>query len=408
MGIPIGKLALYTACAGIKPEECLPITLDVGTNNEKYLKDEYYIGLKQRRDRSSKYDELIEEVIEAIKELYGESTLVQFEDFGNLNAFRVLEKYQDKCTCFNDDIQGTASVVLAGLIASERITNIPLHKHKFVFLGAGEAGVGIADLIAYAVSEETGVTLEEARRNIHLVDSRGLVTGKRKNLAAHKIPYAHDFEGGNLNPSSGSLIDTVRSLQPTALIGVSAVPGAFGKDVVEEMAANNPNPIIFALSNPTSKAECTAEFAYTHTGGRCVFASGSPFDGLSVPEEVVQRNWGEGKEGRIFKYKGNGRVPGQGNNAYVFPGIGLGVIASGAKRVGDKDMYIAARTLAGMVSNGRIKEGCVYPELDRIREISTKIAVEIAENAYREGTTEESRPKDVLKFVKSIQYNPAM
>lgn len=403
MPIPIGKLALYAACAGVRHEECMPITIDVGTDNEGCLRDDYYVGLKRKRERGPKYDELIDEVINEIKAKYGERTLIQFEDFGNSNAFRLLEKYRRNTTCFNDDIQGTASVVLGGIMASESITGIKLKDHKFVFLGAGEAGVGIADLIAHAIIEENpGFTIEEARRNIYLVDSKGLVKEGRGDLKEHKVPYAHAVEGEG---ETDTLLDCVKSLKPTAIIGVSAVPGAFTQSVIEAMSSNNPNPLIFALSNPTSKAECTAEEAYRYSGGRAVFASGSPFDPVTLDPEIQENKWGSGPSGRVFRYKSLRRVPGQGNNAYVFPGIGLGVIASKAEMVGDDDMYIAAKTLAGMVSKKRIKEGCLYPELERIREISTKIAIAVAENKVRKGMSDLGMG-DVRQVIKSIQYVP--
>lgn len=286
MGIPIGKLALYTACAGINPSHVLPVTVDVGTENEALLNDPYYLGLKQRRERGPAYDALVKEFFEAAKDKFGDDVLIQFEDFGNRNAFRLLEYWQDKACTFNDDIQGTASVVLAGLIASTRITGIPLKDQTFLFAGAGEAGTGIANLIAYAIAQEsssdtTAVTLEEARSRIFLVDSTGLVTKTRLNsgkaLQHHKIPFAHSVEH-----ECQGLQAAVEMVKPTGLIGVSAVPGVFTESVCKRMAELNDRPLIFALSNPTSKAECTAKQAYKWTDGRAIFSSGSPFDPVTL------------------------------------------------------------------------------------------------------------------------------
>ncbi|GMH65063.1 hypothetical protein TrLO_g5200 [Triparma laevis f. longispina] len=405
MGIPIGKLALYCACAGIDPKNVLPIVVDVGTNNEGNLKDEHYIGLRRKRERGEKYDLLIEELVESVKEKYGESCLIQFEDFGNSNAFRVLEKYQNTACCFNDDIQGTASVVLAGIIASKGITGMDLKDHRFLFLGAGEAGVGIANLIAYAISDETGCSIDEARKQIHLVDSKGLVCEARaksgEKLAHHKLPYTHP---ASTDLPTTSLLDCVNSLNPTALIGVSAIPNTFTQEVVEQMANNHANPLIFALSNPTSKAECTAEQAYNWSGGRCVFASGSPFAKVELSKDVIQTTFGT--KNAPYRHKSNVRVPGQGNNAYVFPGIGLGIIASGATRVSDKDMLIAARTLAKEVKSTDLSSGSVYPPLSQIRDVSLKIATKVAENAYEEGTATVERPKNLQSYIQSTMYDP--
>jgi len=368
--IPIGKLALYSACAGINPAECLPLCVDVGTENEALLKDPRYVGRRKRRERGHKYDELIDEVVTSLKEKYGDKVLIQFEDFGNSNAFRLLRKYEETCCCFNDDIQGTASVVLAGLIASKAITGKELSDHTFLFLGAGEAGAGIADLIAFAIESDTGCSPEEARKNIWLYDSKGLVVaGRMKELAHHKQPFAHE------SPPRATFLECCDALNPSAIIGVSAQPGTFTRSVVESVSNSHANPIVFALSNPTSKAECTASEAYEWSGGRALFASGSPFEAVALSDAAVQRTFS--REDRPYRYGSNVRVPGQGNNAYVFPGIGLGVLAAKAERVTKKDMLVAAKALAGMVSQKDIKVGRVYPELGGIRDISKAIAKEI-------------------------------
>lgn len=365
MGIPVGKLALYTTCAGIRPEQCLPVTIDVGTNTESIRNDPNYVGLKQPRDRTQAYDDLIEEFFQASQMLYGRNCLIQFEDFGNTNAFRLLDRYKEKATVFNDDIQGTASVVLAGLLASEKITHKKLSEHTFLFYGAGEAGIGIGDLISSAISKETGCSLEDAKKHCYFVDSKGLVCEERLatgKLEHHKLPYAHKI--GTDIPKS--LLECVNLVKPTAIIGVSAQGGAFTQDVVEKMAELSPTPIIFALSNPTHKAECTAKDAYTWTNGKCIFASGSPFDPVTL------------EDGRHF-------VPGQGNNAYIFPGVGLGAVVAEAKTITDEDFLVAASTLAALVPDDKFEVGCCYPDLSSIREVSKLIAASVAKNVYETG-----------------------
>ncbi len=378
MGIPIGKLALYTACAGVHPATCLPITLDVGTNNQALLDDPLYIGLPQKRERSEAYDAFVEEFILAAQYLYPRA-IVQFEDFGNMNAFRLLRKYRDRICTFDDDIQGTASVALAGVYSALRLTGGRLADQRFVFLGAGEAGIGIGDLIVTALENE-GLSESEARRCCWFVDSKGLVVASRSDLAEHKRSFAHDH---SFIPD---LQGVVEALKPTALIGVSGVGSTFTRPIVETMARINQRPIIFALSNPTSKAECTAEQAYTWSEGRAVFASGSPFAPVTVA-------------GQTF-------VPGQGNNAYIFPGVGLGVIACGATRITDEMFYAAAKTLAGLVSEGDLALGRIYPALDQIRQVSAAIGVAVARVAYANHLATMPEPDDLLKAVRDQMYDP--
>jgi len=378
MGIPVGKLSLYTACAGIHPSLCLPVTIDVGTNNETLLADPFYIGLRQRRITGAAYDELIDELIVAAREVFP-GVVIQFEDFANHNAFRLLAKYRDRICTFNDDIQGTASVALAGLFSALRVSGGKLVDQKLLFLGAGEAATGIADL-AVAAMVAQGLALAAARERCWLVDSRGLVVKGRNDLVEHKRPYAKD------HAPIGDFPSAVKALRPTAIIGVAAVGGTFTREVLEQMARINTRPIVFALSNPTSKAECTAEQAYQWTGGRALFACGSPFDPVKV-------------EGRTF-------VPRQGNNSYIFPGVGLGAIVSGARRVTDDMFMAAARTLAQRVDEADLAQGSLYPALSRIREVSAAIAAAVAESAYASGLAGKPRPADVLADVKSQMYDP--
>ncbi|KDO66541.1 hypothetical protein CISIN_1g007703mg [Citrus sinensis] len=291
MGIPVGKLALYTALGGIRPSACLPITVDVGTNNEQLLKDEFYIGLRQRRATGQEYAELLDEFMSAVKQNYGEKVLIQFEDFANHNAFELLAKYGTTHLVFNDDIQGTASVVLAGVVAALKLIGGTLAEHRFLFLGAGEAGTGIAELIALEISKQTKAPVEETRKKICLVDSKGLIVSSRKDSLQHfKKPWAHEHEPVN------NLLDAVKVIKPTILIGSSGVGRTFTKEVIEAMASFNEKPLILALSNPTSQSECTAEEAYTWSKGRAIFASGSPFDPFEyngkvfVPGQVYNHN----------------------------------------------------------------------------------------------------------------------
>jgi malate dehydrogenase (oxaloacetate-decarboxylating)(NADP+) len=378
MGIPVGKLSLYTACAGVHPSLCLPVTLDVGTDNERLLNDPLYIGIRQRRLRGDAYDALVDEFMAAVQEVFPHA-LVQFEDFANINAFRLLDKYRGEMCTFNDDIQGTGGVALAGLYSALRITGEQLAGQTVLFLGAGEAAIGIAELIVAAMVDE-GLPENEARGRCWLVDSGGLVVKSRTGLAGHKLPYAHD------HPPLPDFLTAVQALEPTAIIGVSGQPGAFSQPALEAMAGLNERPIVFALSNPTSKAECTAEQAYTWTGGRAIFASGSPFGPVTL-------------DGKTY-------VPGQGNNAYVFPGVGLGAIACGARLVTDEMFFAAAKALAREVSEADLERGQIYPPLTAIREVSAAIAVAVAEVAYGRGLATQPKPDDLLAHIVAQMYVP--
>ena len=378
MGIPIGKLALYTACSGIHPTHCMPVMLDVGTNNELLLNDPLYNGLERRRVRGEDYDELVEEFIMAAQEVFP-GVLIQLEDFGNTNAFRLLEQYRNQVPLFNDDIQGTGAVAISGVIGALRITGSELVDQKILFLGAGEAGIGIADVFVAALGEQ-GVPAEEARKQCWFVDSKGLLVSSRDTMADHKIPYAHD------HPPLDDFLDAVKTLKPTAILGLSGQPSTFTKEVVEAMAEINERPIIFALSNPTSMAECTAEQAYIWSDGRAVFASGSPFDPV--------------------KYNNQTFVPGQGNNAYIFPGVGLGAIVSQARVITDEMFLAAAHSLANLVTESDLERGRVYPPLSRIRSVSAKIAYDVAKMVYDQGLTDKEEPDDIKAEIHDYMYHP--
>lgn len=378
MGIPVGKLALYSVCAGIHPSLSLPVTLDLGTDNASLLNDPLYIGLQHPRIRGELYDELIEEFILAVQQVFP-GCMIQFEDFANRNAFRLLQQYREQICCFNDDIQGTAAITVAGIFSALRISGGDLKKQRFLFLGAGEAGLGTGELLVSALVEE-GLTPEEARRCCWYVDSKGLIVKGRTDLAGHKQLYAHD------HAPIADFKEAVEVLRPHAIIGVSGQPKRFTPEILEIMARINERPIIFSLSNPTSKSECTAEEAYTWTEGRAIFASGSPF----APVQTHGR--------KLY--------PSQGNNVYIFPGVGLGVMASGSSRVTDEMFLVAARVVAQEVSASDLEYGRVYPPLPRIREVSLAVAVAVAEVAYAEGLAARPRPDDLRVYIRSLMFEP--
>jgi malate dehydrogenase (oxaloacetate-decarboxylating)(NADP+) len=378
MGIPVGKLALYTACAGIHPSKCLPITLDVGTDNETLLKDPLYIGMQHRRWRDGRYDDLIEEFIMAVQDAFPQA-LIQFEDFGNCNAFRLLARYHDTVCCFNDDIQGTAAVALGGLLAAIKITGSPLKEQKILFMGAGEASIGIGELVVAALVDE-GMDQAEAMRHCWFVDSKGLLVRSRDGLSEHKKRVVND------HAPIGDFLSAVRELEPTAIIGACGQAGAFSPDILKAMAELNDNPIVFALSNPTDNSECTAREAYNWTQGRAVFASGSPFGPV--------------------KLQGQSHHPGQGNNVYIFPAMGLATTACGITRITQEMFLAAARALSGLVSEKSLNKGSVYPPLSDIRHVTLTIAVAVAELAYNRGLASRPQPDDLKKYIQSNMFEP--
>jgi malate dehydrogenase (oxaloacetate-decarboxylating)(NADP+) len=378
MGIPVGKLSLYTACAGVQPTQCLPVMLDVGTNNQALRDDPLYLGLAQPRLTGAAYDDLVEEFVSAAGEVFP-GVVIQFEDFANHHAFRLLKKYRERICTFNDDIQGTAAVALSGLYSALRVTGGTLDRQRLLFLGAGEAATGIADL-AVAAMVADGADPAQARRCCWLFDSKGLVVAGRGNLAEHKRPYAHD------HAPQADLLAAIRALKPTALVGVSATAGAFTQDVVKEMGKLNARPIVFALSNPTSKSECTAQQAYGWSDGKALFASGSPFDAVTIGARTY--------------------VPRQGNNSYIFPGVGLGAIAVRATRITDEMFLAAARGLARQVTSQDLEQGSLYPPLTSVREVSAQLAVAVAEVAFEQGHAGIERPADLLAHIRSCMYDP--
>jgi malate dehydrogenase (oxaloacetate-decarboxylating)(NADP+) len=378
MGIPIGKLALYTACAGVPPELCLPITIDVGTNNAALLEDPLYLGLRQSRVRGEPYYAFIDEFVEAIQELFPKSC-IQWEDFANTNAVPILAKYRDRICTYNDDIQGTASVALAGIYAALRISRQKLADQRFLFLGAGSAATGIAELISQAMAME-GLTLQEARSRNNLFDINGLLTSSRK-LMDFQEPFSIEHA-----PIS-SFAEAIKALRPTGIIGVSTVPKLFNQKVIEAISEINERPIIFPYSNPTSRSECTAEEAYAWSKGRAIFASGSPFPPLTVG-------------GKHF-------VPGQGNNVYIFPAMGMAVYATEAKRVTDEMFIVAANAVAEQVGQDSLGVGLIYPPQSKILTASLHVAARIAEYIFDHGLARIARPEDISHLIGDKAYVPA-
>jgi malate dehydrogenase (oxaloacetate-decarboxylating)(NADP+) len=378
MGIPIGKLALYTACAGVPPHLTLPITLDVGTNNEALLRDPLYLGLRQPRVRGVEYDAFIEEFIQAVQDVYPRCC-IQFEDFANFHAVSILARYRDRVCCFNDDIQGTGAVALAGIYAALRILPSAMRAQTFLFLGAGSAAVGMADLLSQALAQE-GLSPEEARQHCWMMDVNGLIESHRTDLADFQKPFAH------VHAPVPDFLSAIESLRPTAIIGVSTVPKLFNRPVIEAMARINRRPIIFPFSNPTSRSECTAAEAYQWSEGRAIFASGSPFPSVRVDGKTL--------------------VPSQGNNVYIYPAMGMAIYATQCQRVTDEMFIEAARGLADQVPQEELDLGRVYPHQAAILPTSLQVAQRVADLIFKRGLAGVERPADLHAFVASKVYKP--
>ena len=378
MGIPIGKLALYTAVAGVPPELTLPITLDVGTNNHTLLEDPLYLGLQQPRVRGEEYDAFIEEFVDAVQTMYP-SSCIQWEDFANFNAVPILARYKDKICTYNDDIQGTAGVALAGIYGALRISGQKLTDQTFLFMGAGSAATGIAELISQAMVME-GLTIEQARARNWLFDINGLVESSRTDLADFQKPFAHDSKPCN------SFVDAINMIKPQGIVGVSTVPKLFNQPVIEAMSAVNERPIIFPYSNPTSRSECTAEEAYKWSRGKAIFASGSPFQPVS--------------------YMGQTFVPGQGNNVYIFPAMGMAVLATDARRVTEQMFIVAAKAVAEQVNQAELDTGLIYPPQSQILDASLHTAARIAEYIFEQDLARVEKPADIEAHIRNMAYKP--
>jgi malate dehydrogenase (oxaloacetate-decarboxylating) len=388
MGIPIGKLCLYTLCAGVSPYSTIPVTLDVGTDNEERLNDPLYVGLRQKRIRGEAYQEFIDEFVEAVKKVFPHVCL-QWEDFLKGNAIKQLNRFRDELCSFNDDIQGTAGVVVAGLYSALRITGKPLADQRIVFAGAGASAQGISDLIVSAMQED-GLSEEEAVKRIWTVDSQGLCTRDRDGLADFKLKFARsgsEIEGYSCSDRTRiSLEETIDNVKPTILLGTSGTAGMFTEAIVRKMAVINKRPIIFPLSNPTSKTEVTPADALRWSDGRAIVATGSPFDPV--------------------EFKGRRLRIGQCNNAFIFPGVGLGIAVARARRVTEGMFLDAAKALAGMVTQEDLDETAVYPNLTRIRECSHAVACATVRRAVEQGYAEEEILEGLEDTIRRAMWMP--
>ena len=378
MGIPVGKLALYTVCAGVPPEVTLPVVMDCGTNNEALLRDPLYLGLRQTRPTIAELDEFVEEFVTAVQQEFP-GCCIQFEDWAGTDAIRLLARYRDRICCFNDDMQGTAAVALAGILGALRITGGKLAEQNFLFLGAGSAALGIAEVLTESLVLE-GLSPQDAQTRIWLFNSKGLVESSRNDLADFHKPYAHP------HAPTRDFTAAIESLKPTAIIGVSTVAKAFNQGVIEAMARVNRRPIIFPYSNPTSHSECSAEEAYRWSVGRAIFASGSPFPPVSL--------------------NGKKLVPGQGNNVYIFPAIGLAVYATRARRVTDEMFIAAARAVSEQVTQAELDDGLIYPPQSAIFKTELYAAERVAEVIFARGLAGVPAPADIGQFVRSQTYKP--
>lgn len=377
MGIPIGKLQLYTACAAVPPDVLLPMHIDFGTNNQALLQDPLYLGLRQKRVDTKELDEFMDEFVQAVNEVFT-GCCIHFEDWAGVDAMRLLARYKDKTSCYNDDIQGTAGVALAGLYSALRVTKQSLKDQKILFLGAGSAGIGIANLLVSAMQLE-GLTQDQAREKIALFDLEGLIQKDRKDLFDFQKPYAH-----NLAPSK-DFVAVIESFKPTAIIGVSTQGKAFTQKVIEAMCRLNEKPIIFALSNPTDHAECSAQEAYQWSSGKALFAAGVPFDPVKLGSKTL--------------------IPGQGNNLYIFPAVGLAVYATGAKKVTDEMFIEAAKAVAGLVTQEQLDMGLLYPPQKDIMNTEIAAAIKVAELICLRNLASVPKPVDMKAFIESKLYS---
>jgi len=376
MTISIGKLALYTAAGGIPPNATLPIVVDVGTDNQELRKAPFYLGRRHPRIEQVPYLELMDEFVDAVGRVFP-NTLLQFEDFATENAIALLERYRDQTCTFNDDIQGTAGITLAGIMAALRLTGGELKEQILLFVGAGSANIGIGELVAHEMADQ-GLDLAEARRRCWFMDSKGLIVAGRDRLKPHSLAFAHEHD------EIVGIANAVESLRPNVIIGATGQRGIFDREVIEAMSMVNERPVVFSLSNPTSRSEATAEEVYGWSEGRAVFASGSPFDSVTVG-------------GKTF-------VPGQSNNVYIFPGIGLGATVCRIRRVTDEMFRVAAKSVAGMVSESDLDQGSLFPDLEQIREVSLEIGVAISRLAFEQGLAGIDEPDDLRDYISTRMY----
>ena len=378
MGIPIGKLQLYTACAGVPPQYLLPMYLDAGTNNEQYLHDPLYMGMRKTRPRTEDLYSFVDEFMEAVQEVFPKCC-VHFEDWTGVDAVHLLQRYRDKYCVYNDDVQGTAGIVLAGMINAAKVKGTKLSDEKYLFLGAGSAGIGLADLLCSAMVQE-GRALKDAQRHVYMFDINGLLETTRTDLIDFQKPYAHK------HAPTRDFVAAIESIKPTTIIGVSTVGGTFTQKVIEAMSRINERPVILALSNPTEHAECTPEQAYTCSNGKAIYAAGVQFPPVH--------------------FKGQTFLPGQANNFYIFPAIGMAVFATQASRVTDEMFIEAARAVADQVPSDLLKQGLLYPLQSNILETEIQTAARIAKLVFDSGLARVARPADIVSFIRNLVYKP--
>jgi malate dehydrogenase (oxaloacetate-decarboxylating)(NADP+) len=378
MGIPIGKLQLYTACAGVPPRGLLPMYLDAGTNIQAYLNDPLYLGLRRPRPSTEELYSFVDEFVEAVQEVFPKCC-IHFEDWTGSDAVHLLARYRDKVCCYNDDIQGTGSVTLTGLIAALKVTGGRIRDQRILFLGAGSAAIGLAGLIATAMMQQ-GLSLKEAQAQISMFDVGGLLEPSRKDLFDFQKPYAHP------HAPSRDFVACIESIKPTMLIGVSTVGTTFTRQVVEAMSRLNDRPIIFALSNPTEHAECTPEEAYQWSKGKALYAAGVQFPPVSYG-------------GRTF-------LPGQANNFYIFPAVGMAIYATQPTRVTDEMFIEAAHALADQVTPQELEQGLLFPPQSNILETEIKVAARVAQVVFDRDLARVARPADCEAFIRSHVYKP--
>lgn len=378
MGIPIGKLQLYTACAGVPPQYLLPMYLDAGTNNEQYLHDPLYLGMRKTRPPTNELYSFVDEFVHAVQEVFPKCC-IHFEDWTGVDAVHLLQRYREKCCVYNDDVQGTAGIVLAGMINAAKIKGNKLSDEKYLFLGAGSAGIGLADLLCSAMAQE-GLTLKQAQSRVSMFDINGLLEDTRTDLVDFQKPYAHK------HAPTRDFVAAIESIKPTTIIGVSTVGGTFTQKIIEAMSRINDRPVVLALSNPTEHAECTPEQAYTWSKGKAIYAAGVQFPPVHYENQTF--------------------LPGQANNFYIFPAVGMAVFATEASRVTDEMFIEAARAVADQVASDLLKQGLLYPLQSNILEIEIQTAARVANLVFDSGLARVSRPNDTVAFIRQHVYKP--
>jgi malate dehydrogenase (oxaloacetate-decarboxylating)(NADP+) len=377
-GIPIGKLQLYTACAGVPPQYLLPMYLDAGTNNEQYLHDPLYLGMRKPRPATEDLYSFVDEFVQAVQEVFPKCC-IHFEDWTGKDAVHLLKRYRDKYCVYNDDVQGTAGITLAGMINAAKVKGTKLKDEKYLFLGAGSAGIGLADLLCSALVKQ-GMSLKEAQSQVYMFDINGLLESTRKDLFDFQLPYAHQ------HAPTRDFVAAIESIKPTTIIGVSTIGGAFNQKVIEAMARTNERPVILALSNPTEHAECTPEQAYSWSKGKAIYAAGVQFPPVH--------------------YNGQTFLPGQANNFYIFPAVGMAIFATQAKRVTDEMFIEAGQAVADQVPSELLKQGLLYPLQSNILESEIQTAARVAKLVFDSGLATVPRPADMVAFIRKHVYKP--